>query len=179
MGSTPKLTGSERGSLIAERTVGLLCAIRSLPTVGPMVPARRDAVAVVVLVIEGVVILSIGLVVAVGASFLDLLGSDVPTALAIVVVVALASLAVALLVTARIIGSRGSVDAWRQRGIVRVFLFVSVAWSAIFGLIGSFMFRDVFSALVAVVGIGVALLLIAAFREARRITEVAVSAPIE
>jgi hypothetical protein len=128
-----------------------------------MVPARRDAVAVVVLVLEGVVILSIGLVVAVGASFLDLLGSDAPTALAIVVVVALAALAVALLVAARVIGSRGSVDAWRQRGIVRVCLFVSVAWSAIFGLIGSFMFRDVFSALVAVVGIGVVLLLIAAF----------------
>ena len=131
------------------------------------------------MVLEGVVILSIGLVVAVGASFLDLLGSDAPTALAIVIVVALACLAVALLVAARVIGSRGAVDAWRQRGIVRVCLFVSVAWSAIFGLIGSFMFRDVFSALVAVVGIGVALLLIAALREARRTMDVADSVPIE
>jgi hypothetical protein len=134
---------------------------------------------VVALVLESVLILSIGLVVAVGASFLDLLGSDAPTALAIVIVVALASLAVALLVAARVIGSRGSVHAWRQHGIVRVCLFVSVAWSAVVGLIGSFMFRDVFSALVAVVGIGVALLLIAALREARRMTDVAVSVPIE
>jgi hypothetical protein len=145
-----------------------------------MVPARRDAVVVVMLVLEGVVILSIGLVVAVGASFLDLLGSDAPTPLAIVVVAGLISVAVALLAAARFVGSRGSVGAWRLHGIARGCLFVSVVSNAIFGLMAAFsMFADIFSALVSVVGIGVALLLFAAFREARRMTDVAVSVPIE
>lgn len=145
-----------------------------------MVPARRDAIVIVALVLESVVIFSVGLAVAVGASMLDLLGSDAPTALAFLVVAGLVSLAAALLVAARVVGSRGSVGAWRLRGIVRACLFVSVASSAIFGLIASFsMFTDVFSVLVAVVGIGATLFLVAALREARRMTDVIVPAPIE
>jgi hypothetical protein len=145
-----------------------------------MVPAQRDAMVVVALVVESVFILSISLVVAVGASFLDLVGSDAPTALAIVVLAALASFAVALLATARSVSSRGGVGAWRLHGIARVCLFVSVVSNAIVGLMAAFsMFADIFSALAAVVGIGVALLLIAALREARRMMDVAVSVPIE
>jgi hypothetical protein len=110
---------------------------------------------VVALVVESVFILSISLVVAVGASFLDLLGSDAPTGLAIVVVAGLISIAVALLATARFVGSRGSVGAWRLHGIARACLFVSVVSNAIFGLMAAFsMFADIFSALVSVVGSG-------------------------
>jgi hypothetical protein len=145
-----------------------------------MEQARKDAIVIVALVLESVVFFSIGLVVAVGASVLDLLGGDAPTALALVGAAALAPLAVALLVAARVIGSRGSVGAWRLSGIVRVCLFLSVASSAIVGIIASLsMFADVFLALVAVVGIGATLFLVAAWREARRMTDVTVPAPLE
>jgi hypothetical protein len=49
-----------------------------------MEQARKDAIVIVALVLESVVFFSIGLVVAVGASVLDLLGGDAPTALALV-----------------------------------------------------------------------------------------------
>jgi hypothetical protein len=145
-----------------------------------MEQARKDVIVIVALVLESVLFLTVGLVVAVGASILDLLGGDAPTALAVVGAAALVPLAVALLVAAQSVGSRGSVGAWRLRGIVRVCLFLSVASSAIVGLTASVsMLADVFSALVAVAGIGATLFLVAAWREARRMTDVTVPAPLE
>lgn len=145
-----------------------------------MEQARKDVIVIGALVLESAVLFSIGLVIAVGASILDLLGGDAPRALALVGAAALAPLVAALLVSARAIGSCGSVGAWRQRGIVRACLLISVASSAIVGTLASAsMLADVFSALVAFAGIGATLCLVAAWREARRMTDVTVPAPLE